>query len=95
LKELLLEIEDFAQKTGIEDSADEERPVLSPLQVPLELMPDKLKEYKALLTALYSKAKDLSNDFFPCRTNSTMTSPASVCANPSPEFVRASTNYGK
>jgi hypothetical protein len=64
LKELLLEIESFAQRTGIEDSAVEERPVLSPLQVPLDLMPDKLKEYKALLSAIYSKAKELNTDSF-------------------------------
>jgi hypothetical protein len=64
LKELLLEIETFAQEMGIEDSAQEEKPVLSPLQIPLELMPDKLKKYKSLLAALYGKAKELNNDAF-------------------------------
>jgi hypothetical protein len=58
LKDILEEIKAFMHEGGVEDSTLYKSPVVSPLQVPLELIPDKLKQYKGLLTQLYGKAKD-------------------------------------
>jgi hypothetical protein len=64
LKDLLTEISDFVREAHIQDSSSDESAILSPLQVPLELVPRQLARYKRLSTRLIQKTKDLNHDCF-------------------------------